>query len=461
MRPLSSSLWVLALFASSVSARFSDFEAFKDKFNLQENLGTLSIYHQPYFTGLSTAFPESCEIRQVHILQRHGSRNPASDDGLSSAIKLVEMQDKLLNGSLPINYTIPNNPFRFVRSWVPVINIRNTDQLSSMGRVELFEMGREVFTRYRELFDADVYYINTAAQQRVKESAEWYSYGMFGEEMANKTKFTYLAEDESPGSNSLSNYNSCPVYAENNIDLKEVNEAGLAWRNVFLPSIVNRLNPYFSNYNLTNEDVTSFFYLCAYELTLKDESDFCSLFNPSDIMNFEYSYDVEYSLYGGPSSKWVNVLGGPYVQSLANSLRSVYNESDYQKVFLAFTHDGQIIPVETALGFFPDITPEHPLPVTHNPYSYSMKTSSFVPFAGNLITELFHCQDQKYYVRHLVNQQVFPLTDCGYGPSNSPDGMCELSAYLNSPVRYNSTHNGTDIFNDACKAKPVNVTINY
>ncbi|EPY51665.1 thiamine-repressible acid phosphatase Pho4 [Schizosaccharomyces cryophilus OY26] len=459
MRLSSFSLWFLAFIIGSVSARFSDFESFKNTFNLQEHLGSLSIYHEPHFTGLSSAFPESCEIRQVHVLQRHGSRNPASDDGGSSAKSLVQMQEKLTNGSLPINYTKPDNPFQFIKSWVPVIELRNADKLSSSGRVELFKLGREVFTRYNMLFDADVYEINTAAQGRVVESAEWYSYGMFGNEIANKTKFVYLAEDETPGANSLSNYNSCPVYSDNNIDYKQVEEAHSIWENIFLVPIRNRLNPYFSNYNLTNDDVRSFFYLCAYELTLKDESGFCSLFTPSEIINFEYDYDLEFSLWGGPSSKWANVLGGPYIHNLAKSLRSVYNESNYQKTFFAFTHDGQILPIEAALGFFPDITPEHPLPLTYNPYTYSLKTSSFVPFAGNLITELFQCQDQKYYVRHLVNQQVFPLTDCGYGPSNSSDGMCELSAYLNSPVRSNSTYNGTDTFNAACQANPTNVTI--
>ncbi|EPY52514.1 thiamine-repressible acid phosphatase Pho4 [Schizosaccharomyces cryophilus OY26] len=461
MRLSSFSLWFLAFIIGSVSARFSDFESFKNTFNLQEHLGSLSIYHEPYFTGLSSAFPESCEIRQVHVLQRHGSRNPTTGDGVTKAGYLAEVQDKLINGSFPINYKIPDNPFQFIKSWVPVVDVSNADKLSSSGRLELFEMGREVFIRYNTLFDANVYEINTAAQGRVVESAEWYSYGMFGDQMANKTNFIYIAEDETAGANTLSDHKACPVYNEKNVDHKETKEAQSNWEDIFLAPIKTRLNLYFSDYNLTNDDVKSFYYLCVFEIALRDESDFCSLFTPSEVINFEYNTDLKFSFHGGPASEWSETLGGAYVHNLAESLRSVYNETNYQKTFFAFTHDTHIIPVEAALGFFSDVTPENPLPVTYNPYTYSAKTSSFVPFAGNLITELFQCQDQKFYVRHLVNQQVFPLTDCGYGPSNSSDGMCELSAYLNSPVRSNSTYNGTDTFNVACKANPTNVTVHY
>ncbi|WBW73857.1 multiple inositol polyphosphate phosphatase [Schizosaccharomyces osmophilus] len=461
MRLYSFSLWFFALVVGSVSARVSDSETFKNTFNLQEHLGSLSIYHEPYFAGLSSKFPESCEIRQLHILQRHGSRNPTAGDSITNAGYLAQVQDQLINGTFPINYTVPGNPFQFIKSWVPVINPSNADKLSSSGRLELFEMGREIFSRYNKLFDSDVYEINTAAQDRVVESATWYTYGMFGEEMANKTKYIYLAEDETAGANTLSGHKACNVYNEKKINQKKTKHVLSEWEEIFLSPIKTRLNPYFSDYNLTNDDVRSFFYLCAFEVALKDESDFCSLFTPSEVINFEYDYDLKFSFHTGPASEWSSIMGGAYIHNLAESLRSISNETNHQKTFFAFTHDTHIFAVETALGFFPDITHENPLPATFNPYTYSAKTSSFVPFAGNLITELFQCQDQKYYVRHLVNQQVFPLTDCGYGPSHSSDGMCELSAYLNSPVRVNSTNNGTNIFNAACEAQPTNVTVHY
>ncbi|EPX72899.1 thiamine-repressible acid phosphatase Pho4 [Schizosaccharomyces octosporus yFS286] len=455
------SLWLFALMAGLASASVTDFESFKDTFNIQEHMGSLSIYHEPYLGGLSSRFPESCEIRQLHVLQRHGSRNPTAGDSVTNAGYLSQVQDRLLNGSLPINYTVPGNPFQFIKSWIPVIDTNNADKLSSSGRLELFEMGREILSRYSTLFDSDVYEINTAAQNRVVESATWYSYGMFGEEMKNKSNFIYVPEDESAGSATLSDFKACPVFNEKRIDHEKTKHIRSQWEKIFLAPIRTRLNPYFLNYSLTNDDVRSFFYLCAFEVALKDGSDFCSLFTSSEIINFEYDYDLKFSFHGGPASKWSSIVGGAYVNNLAESLRSVNNETNNQKTFFAFTHDTHIFAVEAALGFFPDITPETPLPATKNPYTYSAKTSSFVPFAGNLITELFQCQDQKYYVRHLVNQQVFPLTDCGYGPSHSSDGMCELSAYLNSPVRFNSTNNGTNIFNAACKAQPTNLTVHY
>ncbi|KAL2313890.1 Thiamine-repressible acid phosphatase pho4 [Schizosaccharomyces pombe] len=457
------SLWLLA--ASIVHAGKSQFEAFENEFYFKDHLGTISVYHEPYFNGPTTSFPESCAIKQVHLLQRHGSRNPTGDDtatDVSSAQYIDIFQNKLLNGSIPVNFSYPENPLYFVKHWTPVIKAENADQLSSSGRIELFDLGRQVFERYYELFDTDVYDINTAAQERVVDSAEWFSYGMFGDDMQNKTNFIVLPEDDSAGANSLAMYYSCPVYEDNNIDENTTEAAHTSWRNVFLKPIANRLNKYFdSGYNLTVSDVRSLYYICVYEIALRDNSDFCSLFTPSEFLNFEYDSDLDYAYWGGPASEWASTLGGAYVNNLANNLRKGVNNASDRKVFLAFTHDSQIIPVEAALGFFPDITPEHPLPTDKNTFTYSLKTSSFVPFAGNLITELFLCSDNKYYVRHLVNQQVYPLTDCGYGPSGASDGLCELSAYLNSSVRVNSTSNGIANFNSQCQAHSTNVTVYY
>lgn len=457
------SLWFLAAFI--VNADNVQFEDYESNFFFKEHLGTLSPYHEPYFDGLDSAFPETCEIQQVHLLQRHGSRNPTGDvtaTDVYSSQYLNNFQEKLLNGSIPVNFSYPENPLCFIKQWTPVIDAENADQLSSRGRLELFDLGRQLYQRYYKLFDSYVYDINTAEQERVVESAKWFTYGLFGDKMYEKTNFILISEGKAAGANSLSMYNACPVFKDNNFHKNATDAAHAVWRNIFIEPIVNRLAKYFdSSYKLTINDVRSLFYICEYEIAIKDHSDFCSIFTPSEFLNFEYDSDLDQAYGGGPVSEWASTLGGAYINNLADSLRNVTNPDFDRKVFLAFTHDSNIIPVEAALGFFPDITPENPLPTDKNVYTYSQKTSSFVPFAGNLITELFFCSDSKYYVRHLVNQQVYPLIDCGYGPSGTSDGLCELQAYLNSPIRANSTSNGISIFNTECQARPTNVTIYF
>lgn len=278
---------------------------------------------------------------------------------------------------------------------------------------------------------------------------------MLGENVHNLTDYILVSENASAGSNSLSSYDACP--ASDSYDL--VKPAIESWRRVYLPSTRQRLNPYFSNYNLTDSDILNFYGLCAFEVALKDEIEFCGLFTPVDFLNFKYEADLLFSYGFGPSFNWGSTFGGAYVNSLSNSLSSVENST--QQVFLDFTHNSNILAVETALGFFPDSSPSNPLPTQYNPHTYSQKSSSFVPFAGNLVTELFECEDSKYYVRHLVNEEVFPLTDCGYGPTHTSDSMRELQAYLNAPSCVNATINGIRNFNILCNATLVEEIYSY
>ncbi|CAB68657.1 extracellular acid phosphatase Pho1 [Schizosaccharomyces pombe] len=437
------------------NAQFAEFTAFDGKFDFKEHLTSRSPYHKPYFYGPSIDFPTTCKIKQVHTLQRHGSRNPTGGNAAFDAVGIANFQQRLLNGSVPIDYSVSGNPLSFVPTWTPVIEAANADALSSSGRVELFDMGRQFYERYHELFNASTYNIYTAAQQRVVDSALWYGYGMFGEDVHNFTNYILVSENATAGSNSLSSYNACPASDADDFTTPALE----AWRNVYMPPIRQRLNPYFSNYNLTNDDILNLYGICSYEIALQDYSEFCKLFNSVDFLNFEYEGDLSFSYGMGNSVKWGSIFGGAYANSLANSLRSVENNT--QQVFFAFTHDANIIPVETALGFFTDNTPENPLPTSYQVHSHSMKASEFVPFAGNLITELFQCEDSKYYVRHLVNEEVFPLSDCGFGPSNTSDGMCELYAYLNSPVRVNGTSNGIQNFDTLCNASAVAAVYPY
>ncbi|EEB08895.1 thiamine-repressible acid phosphatase pho4 [Schizosaccharomyces japonicus yFS275] len=449
-----------ALFAASllsgVNARFTKFESFDTAFDLGNHLGSRSVYHEPKFVGMDNSFPEGCSIKQLHILQRHGSRNPEGGSGTGMAGGIDALQNRLLNGSIPVDYSIPENPFAFLKDWEPVIKVEDADALSSSGRVQLFDMGRQVYEHYSELFQDDLKYtVNCAAQDRVVESANWYLMGMFGREYANRTNVLYMAEDDSAGFNSLSSYYACPTYETSSPDPEIVEKVHDTWRGIFLKAPRERLSGFLKGYNLTDKDVRNLFSICQYEIALKDESEFCNLFTPTDVLNFEYDNDLDFAYWGGPAASYEGkILGAAYVNSVAEQMRKLANGTlteDDQQVFYGFTHDAQIIPVENALGFFPDIN-ANGLPADRNPFFYSQKTSDFVPFAGNLLTEVFQCSDNKYYVRHLVNQQVFPLTDCGFGPSGSSDGLCELEAYLSSSVRSNYTLNGRNLYVDYCKS---------
>ncbi|EEB06904.1 thiamine-repressible acid phosphatase pho4 [Schizosaccharomyces japonicus yFS275] len=416
------------------------------------HLGSLSDYHSPE-NFLDNDFPESCELKQVHILQRHGSRNPTAGTKAGSAGGIQAFENRLTNGTISFNSSISDNAFNFVSSWEPIILEKNADLLSDRGRYQMFDLGVQNYLRYTDLInDKDFkFQVNTAAQDRVVESAEWYMSGMLGRSYVNETTFQYVPEDSSASINTLSGNDDCKNYENYNSTSSAVVKAYLKKA---LEAPRKRLSEYLvDGQEFTTDDVVNMFSLCAYENALQGESDFCDLFTPTEFRAWEYSYDLKFSYENGPSNPWTQPVGAAFANNMANQILKLVNgttSEDDQQIFLAFTHDSHITTVETSLGFFPDTTPSKPLAPSFNYYNQSLKTSQYVPFGGNLITEVFKCDDDKFYVRHLVNQRTFPLTDCGNGPSGVSDGLCEVNAYLNSDARRDAVFHGIETYKETC-----------
>lgn len=90
------------------------------------------------------------------------------------------------------------------------------------------------------------------------------------------------------------------------------------------------------------------------------------------------------------------------------------------------------------------------VPTTYNPYFRQYRAGSQVNMGGNYYVELFTCANGQDYVRLQSNQRVYPLTYCGNGPSGSPDGLCEVHAFLNSSTVVQSATNGLNNVNNLC-----------
>ena len=107
-------------------------------------------------------------------------------------------------------------------------------------------------------------------------------------------------------------------------------------------------------------------------------------------------------------------------------------------------HDGDIIPLLSAL----DIFPQHPdLPISHVLHNRTWRTSDVVPMGGRIIFERLACatppdcwsnapfypnhvyctpQPDEIYVRINVNDEIVAIPGCDSGPG----GTCPLDDFL-------------------------------
>lgn len=398
-----------------------------------EHFGGTTPYQKLAPHPLPVDLPATCSIAQVHFHARHGSRNPTAGTFQS----LATLGNELLS-QLP-NLTISaGSPFEFLRTWSLLFDPSQVEMLSAKGRQEMLQLGFDTINAYPSLFSSERTFVwNANSQQRVVDSALNFAIGAFGANYTQNVTFNILPETSASGPGSLFGFDTCPNYNQTLLSGQQ-----RAWESIYLPPIVDRFNSLITGFKWNTSTVSMAQTMCQYETAVSApefQSPWCTLFTPSEQVNFEWDNDINYLQYAYTSPNAV-ALGGTYVQLVAEQLRK---GSNTQGMFATFSHDNSIMPIITALGMYrhDNFTSPTLVPTSHNPYAREFKSGKTVNFAGNFAVELFTCS-QAQFVRLQNNQAVYPLEDCGPGPSGGPDGMCELNAWLDSAAVRDSVKHG-------------------
>ncbi|KAJ7679018.1 phosphoglycerate mutase-like protein [Mycena polygramma] len=389
------------------------------------HLGNLSPYFKaPVAHGVSETLPADCAVEQVMLMQRHGSRWPLSNElpyitnltvklaGAAAAIKKAHLPDGL--AFLKDGYTTS-------------LGINN---LTAPGRRALFDHGVDFRLRYPNLGATSVLAGN---QDRVIESAQWFSQGFFGRDWAGLQANTFkLINEDAVTISWITPMNTCPK-----------------WQYAYGQNRLNKLVP---GVNFTANDAHGALYACAYDYAAHATSPWCGAFTDDEILDFEYELDLLMDGAFGYNlpSPMGPTLGTLYVNKLIE--RFANTTGDAQELYLEFGHDTTIDMALTALGLAKD---KKPLPASGPvPANRAFRTSNQVPFAAQMVWEKFTCSSSSTgpQIRLLLNDSPFPLPACAQSHFDKTYGSCALDAFVKSNSFSTGIQWGDATWNSTCGA---------
>ena len=422
------------------------------------NLGQVSPYRPANDLFNSTNkyanVPDHCEIKQVHILHRHGARYPT---GGSSGGE-YQFGDKVRNATKEGKLKASGD-LEFLMHWNYSLG---TEVLTHVGAQELFDSGVKHYYQYAKLLENLTDHkpvIRTTSQSRMLDSARYWTLGFFGWDAPSKMHLEVITEDKSQ------NNTLAPNCVSSN-----TTEVAKWWEKEYTVAIADRLNAMVEGIKIEPSDVYYMQTLCGYETVSLGYSHFCSIFTKEEWQQHEYDVDLQFMSGSGLMSPNAKATGIGYVlefldrvtkqkfhgpQTTQNSTldeQEAYYPVD-QPLYADFTHDTVITSILTAFNFTQVLQVLDP---TNPDDNRTYRASRVTPFGARLVFEVLDCnQDQNstQYIRAKLNEAVVPL-DGSQGCQARPDGLCKLNDFVQNLQQhaYKSSHfdvacfgtNGTD-----------------
>ena len=405
------------------------------------NLGTTSIYHPaddlfPETHGYEI-LPDQCTVKQVHILHRHGARNPTSDTHEGAPLFGAAVWNATQAGNLSAT-----GDLEFLNSWNYTLG---AEVLVHQGAQELFDSGVKHYYQYAKLLENLTDHkpvIRTTSQSRMLDSARYWTLGFFGWDAPSKVNLEVLTETQGQN-NTLAPYEYCTNADNSSFYLGD--QMSTEWQKVYLKDAIQRLQGDLKGIELDETMVYGMMSICAYETVVMGFSNFCSLFTKEEFENYEYDIDLQFmGDYGfmNPTGRaqgigWVVELldrmnmtkfDGPATgQNTTLDENEMYFPVD-QMLYADFTHDDVITSVLTALNYtqFSEF-----LPTTQPNPNRRYRSSRVTPFAARLVFEVLDCNStdlQGSYVRTKINDAVIPMNQ-DQGCEARPDGLCKFNDF--------------------------------
>ncbi|KAK8105476.1 Phosphoglycerate mutase-like protein [Apiospora kogelbergensis] len=395
-------------------------------FNLYEHLGNLSPYFQPSNTpsSLSGGVPPGCSVSRAFLVHRHGSRNPLSDEigAIRNLAYYIGNESALFSSPqapVPVGFAfLQEEGEGSGKGWN---NTFTTNDLTAIGRKQLRDHGAALRRRYPQLSASRVL---VGDQERVVASARSFMESYFANSTA--AELDLIAEDNKTVS-WITPMDTCAAW-QYSLGGALVAE----WGNVYLPPVADRLNqllakPY-PGVNFTAAHCHGMMWACAYGTAVhgKNSSPWCDVFQPAEILAFEYELDLlmrgafGYGLPGdmGP------VLGGMLVGNVTEFL---LNDAGSETLSLNFGHDTTIDLGLAALNLAADNTYPAKGPVDAR---RQWRTARHVPFAAQMLFHNLDCNGGEERIQLLLNEANFDLAPSGC--ESDEYGTCKVSDFMAS-----------------------------
>lgn len=309
--------------------------------------------------------------------------------------------------------------------------------------------GTDFIARYADLAGSEIPFIRASGQERVIDSASYFSRGFHEAKIALNGKpgedeypYPILIIPEDNHSNNTLSHHLCNAFNPLKISLP----AQTTFASTFAPAITSRLNLGLPGASLTDHEIILLMDLCPFQTVaspLGHPSPFCTLFTPSDFLNYDYYQTLgKYYSYGpgaplGPTQGvgFANELIARLTSTPVNDHTSTNTTLDAdpatfplgRKMYADFGHDNDMTAAFAALGFFEGTPVLETGRVMGAEEMGGFSASRTVPFAGRAVVEKMVCEGvEEEMVRVIVNGRVLPLEGCGgYG-----EGRCGLGAFV-------------------------------
>lgn len=394
----------------------------------------------------------------MHVIHRHGSRYPTSDttEGAPAfGLALAQVKGNASAGTGPaLNAT---GQLAFLKDWSYQLG---AEVLVPNGAQELFDSGVKHYYQYGKMYNPATQphkpVVRTTSQERMIESARYFTAGFFGLNAPNLVDLEVILEG-SGFNNTLAPYDTC-----NNSNSIFVGDTILdaEWKPIYLANATKRLQPLVPGLNLTDDLTFGMQSLCAYETVGLGTSPFCQLFTEEEWLGFEYTLDLEFwgdysfgsqtgraqgvGLAQDVLARLTNTTIAPADVTMQNTslLNSTYFPLD-QPLYFDFTHDDVIVSILTALNYTQVLGEQ--LTGTSANASRTYKLSHVTPYAARLVFEVADCTADarantststnastgltQSVIRTLLNDALVPMSEA-QGCTPRPDGGCLLHEFV-------------------------------
>ncbi|KAJ1554753.1 hypothetical protein HK405_004152 [Cladochytrium tenue] len=364
---------------------------------------------------------ESCQVRQVLLLARHGTRNPTSGDIKNH----IALQTKLAANP-------PTNPlYSFLSNLtVPSTGGTNAGLLTWQGVLDHHNLAARIFGSYPADLFADPAATSWQATNVSRAIASGNSFidGMYSNNTAsNLAAKTALLNAVVPQTldADLRPFDACAAYVNASTAATTSNTNSTLSAAAYFPPIATRLTALLGT-NLTSDDVATLFSLCSFDNTLQGAGDLstsvCSLFTDDELALYDFEQDLANDVNEGFGLPINSMLACSLVTTFVDFMDAMVSEvsgacsasssvSAPTAVF-RFAHEETIMPLVTLLGLYGGQALTYNASATVSDLqSRALHYSAASPFAANFIFELQSCASD-WYVRVLHNEQPIVVPGC-------------------------------------------------
>ena len=305
------------------------------------------------------------------------------------------------------------------------------EQLTSTGAyagtLDAFTTGVKLRTRYHHLLpqDGKTTRFWSASSPRDVATSKYFADGFFGRDWdtLKLAELEVIPETSDRGANTLTPGDTCLEYVDNKVEGHDKGYGVLAeWQGTFTQPIIKRLSGSKSATKLTPLDIYGMMEMCGFEMLVRDGlSPWCGLFTTDEWLKFEYARDLLHFYRAGPGNRFSKAMGMLWLNA---TLELLEKGPDEGTLFFSFVHDGDIIPMLSALGYPSgyDEIDESKMPGNKFQLERSYKTTDITPMGGRIIFERLRCDQSgasDIFVRLNINDGIIPVGYKATGPGNS------------------------------------------